>query len=202
MLKNCLGNPKQKRGKKEIKIGNTKFFRNKLSTHETIASFQNRHTKLSSKRREWSKEMKEKVTIICKGHPLVTATHKTTFELTCAPYLTEKGNCIIAVNCNKALKHFNEKVKDLIRKENALIEIKVKAGNKTEIIKAHGHPDLPLNHHEDMVVRKSKFICSRTLAILADKAAIDFNRALINEIKKGGKVIVTVEVSTQKECNI
>jgi hypothetical protein len=34
-----------------------------------------------------------------------------------------------------------------------------------------------------MVIRKSNFICNRTLAIHADRSANDFSRAFVNKLK-------------------
>ena len=45
-----------------------------------------------------------------------------------------------------------------------------------------------------MVVRKSRFTCERTLAISADKAACDLDRKLIERIKEGREVLITLEV--------
>ncbi len=53
---------------------------------------------------------------------------------------------------------------------------------------AWGHPSLTFKDPSDMVVRKSSFVCDRTLAVGADKAAVDLGRELVDELRKGGEV--------------
>ncbi|RLI98790.1 MAG: DUF371 domain-containing protein, partial [Candidatus Aenigmatarchaeota archaeon] len=50
-------------------------------------------------------------------------------------------------------------------------------------------------HAEDIVVRKSDFIDERTLAILADKAACDIKREIIEKMKNPeAQMKIVVEV--------
>jgi len=49
-------------------------------------------------------------------------------------------------------------------------------------VKARGSPRLLFTHATDLVVRKSDYVCGRTLAIRADKAAKDLSRKLIEKI--------------------
>jgi len=42
---------------------------------------------------------------------------------------------------------------------------------------------LILTHPTDMVIRKSDYICNRTLAIRADKSANDLPRELVEKLK-------------------
>jgi len=48
-----------------------------------------------------------------------------------------------------------------------------------EVIVGRGSPQLSFTHPEDLVVRKSKYTCPRTLMIEADKAATDLPRSMI-----------------------
>ena len=48
-----------------------------------------------------------------------------------------------------------------------------------------------MSHPTDMVVRKSGYICGRTLAINADKAACDLSRALVEKLKNPEPVSYT-----------
>jgi len=64
-------------------------------------------------------------------------------------------------------------------------------------VKAFGSSRLILSHPTDIVVRKSDFICHRTLAVKADKAACDLSRALVEKLKNPEQVVkitLTVEV--------
>lgn len=122
-------------------------------------------------------------TVLAKGHKNITATHKTTFEITREESLTEKGNCIIAVLANKAMPDFKPEFKEALKNEKAKLIIKIKTGDLYETVVAQGSPQLQLTHPTDMVVRKSSYICSRTLAIKADKAAADLSRKLVKKLQ-------------------
>jgi hypothetical protein len=126
-------------------------------------------------------EIKE--VILAFGHKNIQATHPTTLEITKEETLTKRGDCIIAVSADKALADLNVDFKDYLRKENARISLLIEAGKIADVVNAFGSPKLILAHPTDMVVRKSNYICSRTLAIQADKAAIDLPRKLVEKLK-------------------
>jgi hypothetical protein len=121
--------------------------------------------------------------IIAFGHKLVRSTHKSTFEVTREEHLTERGDCIIAVKANKAARDLSWSFKEAARKPNAEITVIIEAGDVREIVKASGSPNLTFTHPTDIVVRKSSYICSRTVAIKADKAACDLSRRLIDKLR-------------------
>ena len=135
--------------------------------------------------------------IFAHGHKNVQATHPTTLEITKEEKLTKRGDCIIAVSADKALTDLSVKFKDYLRKENARISLLIEAGEVVDVINAIGSPKLMLTHPTDMVVRKSSYICNRTLAIQADKAAIDLSRKLVEKLKNPEqkvKITLTVKV--------
>jgi hypothetical protein len=73
--------------------------------------------------------------------------------------------------------------KETAKKETAQIIITIRADELEETVKAKGSPKLTFTHATDLVVRKSGYVCGRTLAINADKAAIDFSRKLVEKLK-------------------
>ncbi|MBS7648132.1 MAG: DUF371 domain-containing protein [Candidatus Bathyarchaeia archaeon] len=121
--------------------------------------------------------------IIAFGHSLVKSTHKSTFEITKDEHLTERGDCIIAVRANKAARDLNDEFKRVAREPDAEITVIIEVGNEREVIRAFGSPSLTFMHPKDIVVRKSKYVCGRTIAIGADKAASDLSRKLVNRLK-------------------
>lgn len=130
------------------------------------------------------------------GHKNILATHRTTFEVTKEESLSKRGDCIIAVEATKAAVDLPAEFKEAARKEDALITITIEADKLKETVKAKGSPRLQFTHPKDLVVRKSDYICGRTLAIGADKAAINFSRELVNKMKNPNqtvKVTLTVE---------
>lgn len=136
-------------------------------------------------------------TIFAYGHRNIQATHKSTLEITKEAELSKRGDCIIAVSADKALTDLSLKFKESLRRENAKITILIEAGEIAEMIDAFGSPRLVLTHPTDMVVRKSSYICSRTLAIGANKAAWELSRKLVEKLrnpKQKIKITLTVKV--------
>ncbi len=136
------------------------------------------------------------VVFFARGHKNVQSTHKTTFEITKDATLTKHGNCIIAVESTRVATNLPFEFKEATRKEGSRITITIEAGELKEIVNAMGSPHLQFTHPTDLVVRKSSYVCSRTLAIRADKAAIDFSRRFVEKLKDPNqevKVTLAVE---------
>jgi hypothetical protein len=121
--------------------------------------------------------------IVGYGHGNVKATHKTTLEFTKDTHLSKKGDCIIAVAADKALADLSAEFKENLRKPHAKLIILIEAGGIIEQVNAYGSPRLILSHPTDMVIRKSGYVCNRTLAVHADKAAQDLSKALVEKLK-------------------
>ena len=129
------------------------------------------------------------------GHENIIATHKATLEFTKDMHLSKKGDCIIAVAADKALADLSSEFKAGLRKPNAKLTILIEAGGISAQVQASGAQQLTLAHPTDAVVRKSSYICSRTLAVCADKAAIDLPRVLVEKLKNHQqKVKITLTV--------
>ena len=136
------------------------------------------------------------VVFFARGHENMLATHKTTFEITKDKTLSKRGNCIVAVESTKAVIDLPTEFKKTAKKENSNITVIIEADGLKERINAKGSQDLQFTHPTDLVVRKSDYICNRTLAIKADKAAVDISRMLIEKLKDPNqrvKVTLTVE---------
>lgn len=135
--------------------------------------------------------------ILASGHKNVLATHETTLEITKKNQLSKRGDCIVAVAAQKALANLSSEFKESLRKKNAKITITIAIGEVVETVNAFGNPKLILTHPNDMIVRKSDYICDRTLAIRADKAACDLSRNLVEKLKNPKqkvKISLTVKV--------
>jgi hypothetical protein len=107
----------------------------------------------------------------------------TTFEITKDIHMTKRGDCIIAVNADKAGADLSPRFLNALQSDFARLTIKIEADTEKEIVKALGHPQLTLTHPTDLVVRKSNYVCNRTLAINADKAAKDFSKTLVKRLQ-------------------
>lgn len=126
-------------------------------------------------------EVKE--VIFARGHENILATHETALEITKEPNLSKKGNCVIAVSADKALNDLSLKFKDNLRREDSKVTILIEAGQIAETVNASGDPSLILTHPSDLVVRKSSYICNRTLAVKADRASCDLSRILVEKLR-------------------
>ena len=121
--------------------------------------------------------------ILARGHEHIQATHKTTFEITKETALTKLGDCIIAVEATKGAADLPLEFKKAARKKNAQIIITIEAGELTEVVRSRGSPRLLFTHPKDLVIRKSSYVCGRTLAIRADKAAGELSSKFVEKIK-------------------
>ena len=120
--------------------------------------------------------------IFARGHENIQATHRTTFEITKDSTVTKRGNCIIAVGATKGAVDLPLSFKEAMRSEGAQMTMTIEAGELKEAVRAKGSHQLMFTHPTDLVVRKSNYVCSRTLAIGSDKAANDFSRTLVAKI--------------------
>ena len=113
------------------------------------------------------------------GHKNIRSLHQKTIEITTEPDLTINGDCIIGVGASCGCNDIPEKMKKLLRssKTNILFTIKVK--DFSFKVKGTGHDELILTHPHDIVIRKSSFVCPRTLATNCDKASDSIPRQMI-----------------------
>jgi hypothetical protein len=128
------------------------------------------------------------------GHPAITAAHRTTLEITRAAQIGHRADCIIGVKADKACRDLSPRLKECLR-DGRTVHITITAGDVVDRLTARGSPALKLTHPEGMVIRKSDFIDERTLAILADKAAIDLKRELVYKLRSP-HTKVRIEIET------
>ncbi len=118
------------------------------------------------------------------GHPNVRSTHRTTLMTTTDDHLSTRGDCIIAVRAEKGRRDLNPRIKEAIRREGSTVRFLIETEGKTFKVEGFGDPRLTLSHPSDMVIRKSGYICDRTLMIRADKAACDIDISMIELLRK------------------
>ncbi len=135
--------------------------------------------------------------IYAKGHRNIKSTHRTTFEFTKDTSLTERGDCILAISADKGVNDLSDEFKNVLLNDDASLKIIVEAGGKEDSALAKGSRLLLLKDINDMVIRKGTFICDRTLAINSNKAAIDFDRTLI-EILKDPRAEVRIKLIVER----
>jgi hypothetical protein len=140
--------------------------------------------------------IESKEIILARGHGNISALHETTIEITKERALSRRGDCIIAVAANRSVHDLTQEFKKRLRKDDAKIVVTVEVGGISETIVGHGDSRLTLAHPTDIVIRKSGYVCSRTLAVHADKSASDLSRELVRrmqDFRREVKVTLAVE---------
>ena len=136
-----------------------------------------------------------KIEIPFSGHSNILSLHEKTIEITKDSHLTINGDCIIGVNANLACIDLPEKFKKKVQNSNSEILFTIKVGPHSFTIHGKGSEKLTLKHKNDIVLRKSAFVCSRTLAINCDMASDDIPREIIKELQSQNTAgIMIIEV--------
>ncbi len=136
----------------------------------------------------------KKVLIRCIGHPNISATHKTTFELTKAKEISKRANCIIGTRCDKASFDIGSELCSLINKKRCIIILELESAGVKDQVVAWLSPAKALRSTHSAVVRKSNYVCPRTLAVMANKAAIDLDRRLIKKLAERETLNVIIKI--------
>ena len=113
------------------------------------------------------------------GHENIRSNHQKTIEITKESHLTPSGDCIIGVNASASCADLPDSIKKKLQNPNSKVNFSIKVGSHEFIVEGRGHEDLILTHHEDIVIRKSNFVCPRTLAVKCDKASDLIPREMI-----------------------
>jgi|TARA_B110000263_G_scaffold25736_2_gene19701 hypothetical protein len=138
-----------------------------------------------------------KIEILFSGHKNVMSLHEKTIEITKDRNLTTNGDCIIGVDAAISCIDLPEKMKKNIQNPKSKISFSIEAEGKKFIIHGNGSEKLTLKHVKDIVLRKSAFTCSRTVAINCDKASSDIPRDFVKILQNPetrGKI--TIDVSS------
>jgi hypothetical protein len=105
------------------------------------------------------------------GHENIRSNHAKTIEITKESELSVRGDCIIGVNATSSCFNLPKDLKEKLQDPNSKIQISIKVEQHEFIISGRGHEDLSLTHTGDIVIRRSDFVCPRTLAVRCDKTA-------------------------------
>ena len=114
------------------------------------------------------------------GHENIRSNHQKTIEITKEPGLTPRGDCIVGVNATHACADLPDELKGRLRDPAATVTITIEAGPHRITVTGRGHPGLVLEHGHDIVIRKSDFVCPRTMAVRCDKASDLLPREMVS----------------------
>jgi len=137
-------------------------------------------------------------TLKAHGHAAVRATHPTTLQFTKEEWLTPRGDCIVAVGSSKGAVNLSRAFKKIAQNSRSRITVVLKVGGTMEVIKGYGDPKLGLSHSTDIVIRKSNYVCPRTLMVRADRSASDLSRETVSKLKEPeSQVFIKITASLQ-----
>ena len=123
----------------------------------------------------------EKVTFL--GHGNIRCRHSKTIEITRAESLSAQGDCIAGVSASKACNDFDKEFKAKLCETGRKVNLEINAAGLT--FRMYGFTDqrLILSHDHDIVIRKSNYVCSRTLCVLCNKASFDIPREVVLKLQ-------------------
>jgi len=130
------------------------------------------------------------------GHENIRSNHKKTIEITKELNLTPRGDCIIGINASSSCFDLPTSLKEKIQNPDSRVRFSIRVEQHEFTVEGRGHKDLTLAHKEDIVIRKSDFVCPRTLAVKCDKASDLLPREMVKLLqnpKAQGTLTITVE---------
>jgi len=129
------------------------------------------------------------------GHRMVSALHERTIEITTEGHLTPRVDCIVGVSAKKGLSQLSPAMKHALRSDDAKVRLTILTPGGDFSFGARGSKQLTFESATDIVIRKSGFVCGRTLAIHADSSAREIPRSLVGTLKSPDAIgILRIEV--------
>lgn len=126
------------------------------------------------------------------GHKHVNAEHHSTFEVTTDDWLTPAGDCILAIEADRAPDSFDPAFVEACQDADATItaHVTVEGGGDdsaphVETVTGRGHPELTFASERSLVCRTSSHVDDRTVMVGADAAAAEFDRDLVAALARG-----------------
>ena len=113
------------------------------------------------------------------GHKNIRSNHQKTIEITKESHLTPQGDCIVGVNATSSCFDLPVELKDKLKSSETVVKFSIKVQEHEFIITGQGNSGLILTHKDDIVIRKSDFICPRTLSVKCDQASDSIPREMI-----------------------
>jgi hypothetical protein len=122
-----------------------------------------------------------------------------TFEVTTDDWLTPAGDCILAVEADRAPRDFSAAFRDACATTEATITATITvegpSATHTETIVGRGDPGLDLLDDRSLVARTSDYTDdARTILVGADAAAADLDRDLVEALAAGAPVELRLSV--------
>ena len=130
------------------------------------------------------------------GHPNVRSLHSKTVEITRDDHLTLRGDCIIGVRASKACADLDQNLRRRLRSNDSVVRIEIMVGDESFLINGKGDERFTLQNPHDIVIRKTGFVCPRTMSVRCDRASSDLPRKMVRmlqDTEERGIFRITVE---------
>jgi len=129
------------------------------------------------------------------GHKNIRSLHPKTIEITKDSHLTPRGDCIVGVNATCGCKDIPSRLKKKLKDPNSTIKFSIDVNDYSFKFSVKGHKNLLLTHSDDIVIRKSNFVCPRTLAVSCNKASDSIPKKIIQLLQDPKvKGVLTIDV--------
>ncbi|THE63562.1 DUF371 domain-containing protein [Salinadaptatus halalkaliphilus] len=132
--------------------------------------------------------------IHARGHEHVSAEHASTFEITTDDFLTPAGDCILAIEADRAPADFDPGFIEACQDDDATITLELEADGHRDSVTGRGDPALELTNERSAVGRTSEYVDDRTVVLEADCAADGIDRALVAALADGAELTATLRV--------
>ncbi|HUL62134.1 MAG TPA: DUF371 domain-containing protein [Methanocella sp.] len=133
-------------------------------------------------------------TVRARGHPNVTATHRSTFELTGDADIGPAADCIIAVRADRSAATLSDRFRAAAARDDARVTAIIRCGGCSDTVIGRGSARMTFADDRSMVFRVSDFVCGRTVMVDADRAARGLDRRLVAALTAGLDVEVELRV--------
>jgi hypothetical protein len=133
-------------------------------------------------------------TVRARGHENVSAAHESTFEVTTDDWLTPAGDCILAVEADRAPASFDPAFVAACQTTDAEIEATVTVDDREWTAIGRGDPKLTFDSDRSLVCRTSDYVDDRTVMVAASGAAVDLDRAVVTALTAGAELTLTLRV--------
>ena len=117
------------------------------------------------------------------GHKNIRSIHAGTIEITKDPDITPRADCIIGVNADMACIDIVEPLRTKLQNTHTRVIMRISVDEMYYEIQGRGDTGLCLEHGRDIVIRKSGFVCPRTLAVMCNRASVDIPCAMISRLQ-------------------
>lgn len=113
------------------------------------------------------------------GHPNVQSLHGKTIEITKDDHLTLRGDCIIGVRASKACSDLDETLRRRLCSNDSEVKIEIMVCSESIVIKGKGDERFTLQNPHDIVIRKTSFVCPRTVSVKCNRASSEVPRKMV-----------------------